>query len=116
MSVGAGAVMALPLDARQHEEFFLTAAQSLFGVALLLKMRFSLVSAVVLAGLFSVQLVVAFVYRDNAARAIESLTMMGWMYLVLAAATFALGLPNAWRAVGQLRVDTAKGVRAAAPG
>lgn len=31
MSIGAGRVMSLPLDARQHEEFFLTAAQSVFA-------------------------------------------------------------------------------------
>ncbi|MBD8906519.1 sodium:proton exchanger, partial [Methylorubrum zatmanii] len=35
MSVGAGSLTALPLDARQAEEFFLTAAQSLFALALL---------------------------------------------------------------------------------
>ena len=29
MSFGASSIMALPLDARQHEEFFLTAALSL---------------------------------------------------------------------------------------
>lgn len=39
MSIGAGSVSALPLDTRQSEEFFLTAAQSLFGVALLLRFR-----------------------------------------------------------------------------
>ena len=112
MSVGAGTLTALPLDARQHEEFFLTAAQSLFGVSLLLKLRFSLVSALVLAALFSVQLGVAFVYRDNPAQAIEALTTMGWLYLVLAAVIFVLGIPNAWRALGQLRAEMAKGVRA----
>ena len=84
MSMGARALTSMPLDARQHEEFFLTAAQSLFGVALLLRLRFSLVSAIALAALFSVPLVVAFVFRDNPARAIESLTMLAWVYLALA--------------------------------
>ena len=36
MSLGAGELTSLPLDARQHEEFFLTASQSLFALALLL--------------------------------------------------------------------------------
>ncbi|MGC5340861.1 hypothetical protein ACPXBC_30290, partial [Escherichia coli] len=45
MSVGAGVASALPLDARQSEEFFLTAAQSLFGLALLLRLRLSVTSA-----------------------------------------------------------------------
>ena len=48
MSVGAGVASALPLDARQSEEFFLTAAQSLFGLALLLRLRLSVTSALAL--------------------------------------------------------------------
>lgn len=46
--LGAGAIEAMPLDARQHEEFFLTAAQSVFAVALLLSLRLSLMRALVL--------------------------------------------------------------------
>lgn len=103
MSVGAGALTSMPLDARQHEEFFLTAAQSLFGVALLLRLRFSLVSAISLASLFSVQLIVAFIFRDNVERAIDALTTLAWVYLVLAAVIFAFGAPSAWRAVAALR-------------
>ena len=103
MSVGAGTLTALPLDARQHEEFFLTAAQSLFGVALLLRLRFSLLSAVILAALFSVQLVVAFLYREDPARAIQSLTTLGWLYLALAVVIFAHSAPSAWQAVRELR-------------
>lgn len=103
MSVGAGGISHLPLDARQHEEFFLTAAQSLFAVALLMRLRFSLFSAVTLAALFSVQLVVAFVYRDNAQTAVASLTMLGWLYLALAAFIGAMSAPAAWRAVEDLR-------------
>jgi len=109
MSVGAGALTSLPLDARQHEEFFLTAAQSLFGVALLLRLRFSVWSAVVLAALFSVQLVIAFIYRDDAARAIESLTMLAWLYLALAAVVGLLGAPSAWRAARQLSAAVKRG-------
>ena len=108
MSVGAGGVTALPLDARQHEEFFLTAAQSLFGVALLLRLRFSLLSAVALAALFSVQIFIAFIYRDDVAKAIGWLTMLGWVYLALAAVIFVLGAPSALRAVGALREAVAK--------
>ena len=103
MSIGAGHLVSLPLDARQHEEFFLTAAQSLFGASLLLRLRFSLVSAVVLAALFSIQVIVAFVYREDPARAIASLTMMAWGYLALAAVLFVWGTPSAWRAFRTLR-------------
>lgn len=84
-SLGAGHVGALPLDARQHEEFFLTAAQSLFAVALLLRLRLSLASGLVLLGLFSVQLGLAFVFRTDEARTIQTLTGMAWFYLALAA-------------------------------
>ena len=100
MSEGAGDWTSLPLDARRHE-FFLTAAQTLFGVAL--RLRFSLLSALGLAALFSVQLVIAFVFRNDAARVIESLAMLDWLYLALAAIIFAFGIPSAWRAEFQLR-------------
>jgi cation:H+ antiporter len=108
MSVGAGGLTSMPLDARQHEKFFLTAAQSLFGVALLLRLRFSLVSAIALAALFSVQLVVAFMFRDNVQRAIDALTALAWVYLALAVVIFALGAPSAWRAVTALRTAASR--------
>lgn len=85
MSVGAGALTALPLDVRQHEEFFLTAAQSLFGIALLLRLRLRIGSALALAGLFFVQVTLAFTYREDEARTIATLTWLGWGYIALAA-------------------------------
>ena len=85
---GAGHLTGFPLDARQHEEFFLTAAQSLFAVALLLRLRLSLASAVALLALFVVQFGLAFVFQHNEARAIEVLTGMAWLYLALAAGLF----------------------------
>jgi cation:H+ antiporter len=100
MSVGAGAVAALPLDARQSEEFFLTAAQSLFGLALLLRLRLSVSSALALAGLFSLQVVIAFYFRNDEARTIITLTWLAWLYLALAAIVFAI---NGGRLVAILR-------------
>lgn len=90
MSVGAGAVSALPLDARQSEEFFLTAAQSLFGLALLLRLRLSVTSALALASLFTVQVYLAFHFRNDEARTIATLTWLAWAYLGLAALMFAI--------------------------
>ncbi len=84
MSIGAGKLMSLPLDARQHEEFFLTAAQSLFGLALLLQLRLSVWGAVALAVLFLTQLGLAFFYQATPAREIAVLTAMAWIYLGLA--------------------------------
>lgn len=92
MSVGAGALTALPLDSRQHEEFFLTAAQSLFGIALLLRLRLGLAGAASLAVLFTVQVTLAFTFRDDEARTIETLTWLGWAYIALAAFIAAANL------------------------
>jgi cation:H+ antiporter len=92
MSVGAGSLMALPLDARQHEEFFLTAAQSLFGLALLLRLRLGLGGAIALAVLFSAQVGFAFTFRDDEALTIRTLTWLGWAYLALAAVIVAMNM------------------------
>jgi cation:H+ antiporter len=54
-SIALGAPDALPLDSRQREEVFLTAAQSLFAVALLLDLRLSMIGAGILFILFVVQ-------------------------------------------------------------
>ncbi|HEY2263735.1 MAG TPA: sodium:proton exchanger [Streptosporangiaceae bacterium] len=54
--VGGGGT-ALPLDGRQTEEFLLTAAQALLGVAALLTLRFPRWLAFTLLGLFAVQYV-----------------------------------------------------------
>ncbi len=83
-SLGAGHLSALPLDARQHEEFFLTAAQSLFAVALLLRLRLSLQSALVLLGLFLTQLGLAFAFHNDEARSIAVLSALAWLYIALA--------------------------------
>ncbi len=85
-SLSSGRVAALPLNARQHEEFFLTAAQSLFAMALLLRLSLGLGSALVLLVLFFVQLVLGFVFRNDEATTILVLTQLAWFYLLLAGA------------------------------
>jgi cation:H+ antiporter len=86
MSVGAGSLTALPLDARQHEEFFLTAAQSLFAIALLLRLRLGVAGALALFVLFTLQVTLAFAFRENEPATIATLTSVGWGYIVLTAA------------------------------
>jgi cation:H+ antiporter len=54
-SFAHGSPAALPLDGRQRDEVLLTAAQSLFGVAVLADLRFVLWQGAVLAALFLVQ-------------------------------------------------------------
>ncbi len=56
-AIALGAPDPLPLDERQEEEILLTAAQSLFAVALLLDRRLSLVGAGLLFVLFGVQFI-----------------------------------------------------------
>lgn len=55
-SISRGQFDALPLDSRQQEEILLTAAQSIFAVAILARLRFSLWAALALLVLFSTQL------------------------------------------------------------
>lgn len=100
-SLGASMLLALPLDARQHEEFFLTAAQSLFAVALLLRLRFNLLSALILLVLFLAQLGIAFVFQNNEMMTITFLTLFAWFYLILAA---ILLLKNRRYLVNHIRV------------
>jgi cation:H+ antiporter len=55
-SISSGSISALPLDQRQSEEVFLTAAQSLFAAALILDLRFTWKEAFALLFLFAFQL------------------------------------------------------------
>jgi cation:H+ antiporter len=55
-TLAAGELRSLPLDGRQGHELWLTAAQSLFAVALLLKGNLTVRNALSLAGLFLAQL------------------------------------------------------------
>lgn len=69
----------LPLDQRQEQEILLTAAQSLFAVALLLDRRLSMVGASLLFGLFVLQ----FVWADIR-------TELSIVYVVLAGITLVI--------------------------
>lgn len=92
VGLGAGHLTSLPLDARQHEEFFLTAAQSLFGIGLLLRFRLSLAGAAALAILFIVQVTLAVIWQSDEPRIVNTLTWLAWGYLVLAAILFLTNL------------------------
>jgi cation:H+ antiporter len=91
-SFGIGAPTSLPLDQRQQDEVLLTAAQSLFAVALLLDLRLSLVGAGALFGLFMVQMV----FPDTRG----ALTIV---YLVLSAIVLVLSRGKALKAFEWLR-------------
>lgn len=72
-TVGGGGLHPLPMDHRQAEEVFLTAAQSLYGVVLLAGRSFSLPAALSLFGLFGLQ----FLWPDLR-------LPVAWLYLGLA--------------------------------
>jgi cation:H+ antiporter len=75
--LAGGGGVALHLDSRQTSEMLLTAAQTAFGFAVLIKLRFHLVSAIAVGGLFLTQ----FLVRDTTAHLVVSV-----IYLVLAVA------------------------------
>jgi cation:H+ antiporter len=82
-SISAGALSGLPIDALQREELFLTAAQSIFAVAVLTNRSLSVREALALMGLFVTQFVLGGVLPDGL-RAVERIGI-GILYLVLAA-------------------------------
>jgi len=57
-AVSAGQISPMHMDNRQVEEMLLTAAQSLFAVAVLANLTFSLGEALILLGLFATQLLI----------------------------------------------------------
>lgn len=79
--LGGGQAAGLPLDARQTEEFVLTTAQTVLGIAVLITLRLTGSKALLLFGLFAAQ----FVLPDEQARYIMSV-----IYFLVAAVFFAI--------------------------
>ncbi len=79
--VGGGGAGGIPLDDRQVEEMFLTATQTLMGVAILLALRFPRWGAWALLGLFSVQ----FAITSTSGR-----ILLSWVYAVIAVVAFVV--------------------------
>ncbi|MDR7277261.1 sodium:proton exchanger [Catenuloplanes atrovinosus] len=82
-AVSSGGLSGLPIDPAQREELLLTAAQSLLAVALLIRLRLTVRSALLLLGLFLTQFVVSAV-APGVARGAE-LVWLSAVYLGLAA-------------------------------
>ena len=85
-AISAGHLSGLPLDSLQREELFLTAAQSVFAIAVLANRSMSVREAWALFGLFISQFVLGGVLPDDL-RELERLGV-GIVYLVLAAWIF----------------------------
>lgn len=73
-AIGGGSA-AIPMDGRQVEEFLLTSAQTVMGVALLLSLRLGIRASIALFALF----MVAFVMPDEHVR-----TIIAWVYFAIA--------------------------------
>jgi len=88
-SASVGFLMhALPLDTRQVAEVWLTAAQSLFGIAVLASLSFELGEAALLAGLFLAQFIAGGFLRaalHNTGAADLELIVFAIIYLALSA-------------------------------
>jgi cation:H+ antiporter len=82
-ALSANELTGLPLDSLQREELFLTAAQSVFAIAVLANRRLSVKEAYMLFGLFISQFVLGGVLPDDL-KEFERITV-GIVYLVLAA-------------------------------
>jgi cation:H+ antiporter len=81
-AISSGTLHGLPIDTLQREELFLTAAQSVFAVAVLMNRSLSVKEAYALLGLFLSQFVLGGVLPEDV-RAVERIGV-GILYLVLA--------------------------------
>ena len=82
-AISAGELTGLPLDSLQREELFLTAAQSVFAIAILANRRMSTREAWALFGLFISQFILGALLPEHL-RELERIGV-GMVYLVLAA-------------------------------
>ena len=83
-ALSGGHLQPLPLDARQAEEFFLTAAQSLLGIVVLANLSFGIWEALLLLGLFALQ----FVFPTTQIRLLLGYTYLTVTLLYLASPVF----------------------------
>ena len=76
--IGGGANAALPVDGRGAEELWLTTAQTLLGVAILLTLRWGFGSSILMLGLFLVSVIPDETFR----------TVLGAVHLLIALVYF----------------------------
>jgi cation:H+ antiporter len=90
--IALGSIEPLPLDSRQEDEILLTAAQSLFAVALLLDRRLSVIGAGLLFGLFAFQ----FVWPDYRVELSVVYIVLAVITLIISRAHLAYTFRGAW--------------------
>jgi cation:H+ antiporter len=84
-AISGGSLAPMHFDLRQSEEVFLTAAQSVFAVAILASLSLSVREAGVLFGLFFLQLLFPTLHIDLAGYNVSVRVLISIMYLVIAA-------------------------------
>lgn len=85
-AISSGGFHGLPLDGIQREELFLTAAQSVFAVAMLFNRRLALNEALGLLGLFLAQFILGIFLPEHSRD--EARLVIGVIYLFLAVPVF----------------------------
>jgi cation:H+ antiporter len=98
-AISSSSLHGLPVDSLQREELFLTAAQSVFAVAVIMNRSIGVREALALLGLFLGQFVLGAILPEDL-RALERIGV-GVLYLVLA----AIILARQWRHVPALLRD-----------
>ncbi|MEI7924629.1 MAG: sodium:calcium antiporter [Chloroflexota bacterium] len=110
-SLSKGGLHVLPLDVRQNEEMLLTAAQSIFAVAVVLSLSLSLREALMLFGLFAV----TFVVPSTEVRLAAAFVYLGLTVIIVVMQRAEL--PAIWRSARETLAETNAAVadRHAAP-
>ncbi|MEW6051340.1 MAG: sodium:calcium antiporter [Candidatus Zixiibacteriota bacterium] len=95
-AIAGGAIKPFPLDELQDHELYLTAAQSLFAVAVLVNLRLNRWEGVLLVVLFTLQLVVSHIRMEVAAAYVVLALIFHVVHrkTLLPAARIGLGLKN----------------------
>ena len=88
-AIASGSTHGLPIVGQQREELFLTAAQSLFAVAILINLSMTVREALTLFGLFVVQFVAGAVGPESIHDEVRIFTAL--VYIVLALGIFVRG-------------------------
>jgi cation:H+ antiporter len=94
-AITSGSFDGLPIDTEQRYELLITAAQSLFAVAVLIDLTLSFRGALMLLGLFSVQFVVSVFGSSEQNR--WTIITLSIVYVVLAVVRFARMHRQTWR-------------------
>ena len=81
-SLSAGHLGPMVMDARQSEEIFLTAAQSLFALVIIANLRFSITEALMLFVLFATQLFFTSTEARNIYAFVYIAMAIGWFFIV----------------------------------